>query len=184
MNDECGNKCGGCPLEDCCILRYARSVGIVDEHVKKMLELSKKAEEKLRKYQCESEAASTESTLADHLTGSYLSAIDKEGDNFLDRFPKPEIFNLVQAYQMLLSIGEPFDLKDRYYQLEISMITKKREAFINRLIDGEALTLRTNALILQRADQLLKAVNGECARNGICEGCWLVEICEAKAERG
>lgn len=181
-NVHCKSNCKDCFFDGCCVLQYARSVGISEEHVRKMSKLSHKASEKIKKHRIELEDR-LEKSFSSGLDELYASAVGREGDNFLDRFPQPEIFNLVQSYQALNSAGDSFDLKDRYYQLEAGMVIKNREIFERRIVAGDILALRVHSLILQRADQLVRAVNGNCAKDGICEKCWISEFCNAKAER-
>lgn len=183
-NIRCKNDCKDCFFDGCCALQYSRSVGIPEEHVRKMSELSHKAAEKIKEYQFELEESLKEPFLG-KLDELYTSIVSKEGDRFLDRFPHPEIFNLVQSYQALNSAGDSFDLKERYYQLEAGMVIKNREIFERRIVAGDILALKVHSLILQRADQLVRAVNGSCAKkDGVCVKCWMSEFCKAKAEKG
>lgn len=181
-NIQCKDGCKDCFLEGCCALQYARSVGISEQHIRKMSDLSRKASEKIKKHRFESEEKMKKS-FSSRFDELCASVVGGEGDGFLDRFPQPEIFNLVQSYQALNSIGDPFDLKERYYQLEVGAIVREREEFERRIVAGETLALKIHSLILQRADQLVRAVNGSCAKDGVCVKCWLTEVCKVKEER-
>lgn len=116
----------------------------------------------------------------------FQKMIETEKDAALDRlFRQPDIFKLVQNYEILEGIGEEFDLKGGYYnEMLASMSSEAREKFEENILLGDQLMLAIRALILQRADQLAKAAtDGICTRDGVCYKCWLAEVCKAKAER-
>lgn len=118
----------------------------------------------------------------------YIERIIKiEGDGVLDRiFRRPNIFRLIQSYEILAGIGEEFDLKNRYYDEMINSVSSDaKEKFEENILLGDRLMMAIRALILQRADQLMKAAIEEvCTRDGVCHACWINEVCKAKAERG
>ena len=176
---RCGDNCDSCLLDGCCALQYARSVGIPDRHIHKMSELSRKAAEKMNHA---IEELSTK-TAYNKYKESFSRLIDRGGDGFLDGFPSPELFNLVQSYRALAEIGESFDLKERYYQYELGIVIRRPEEFKRNLIAEEIWALKIHALILQRADQLLTAVDGQCTKDGICEKCWVSEVCGVETKR-
>lgn len=113
--------------------------------------------------------------------------IKTEKDAVLDRFfGCPNIFLLVQRYEILEMVDEKFDLKGEYYNAMLASISPiAREKFEENILLGDELMLAIRALILQRADQLAKAaIDGICTRDGVCYKCWIKDECKVKAERG
>ncbi|MEK7098191.1 MAG: hypothetical protein AAB906_05070, partial [Patescibacteria group bacterium] len=104
--------------------------------------------------------------------------IETYGDGALDRmFRRPDVFKLVQSYEILSGIGEKFDLRKEYYSEVLSnMPDAAREKFEENLLLGDSLMFMIRSLILQRADQLAKAaIDGICTRDGVCHNCWINE---------
>ena len=116
----------------------------------------------------------------------FQKMIKAEGDGALDRmFRRPDVFKLVQNYEIFAGIGEKFDLRNEYYNAMLAIMpAAAREKFEENLLLDDQLMFMIRALILQRADQLVKAaIDGICTRDGVCCSCWINEVCKAEIRK-
>ena len=116
----------------------------------------------------------------------FKKMIETEGDRALDRmFRRPDAFKLVQSYEILVGIGEEFDLRSEYYNAMLAIMpVVAKEKFEENILLGDELMFMIRALILQRADQLAKAaIDGICTRDGVCHSCWINEVCKAEIRK-
>ena len=116
----------------------------------------------------------------------FQKMIKAEGDGALDRmFRRPDVFKLVQGYEILTGINEKFDLRNEYYNAMLAIMpAAAKEKFEENLLLDDQLMFMIRALILQRADQLVKAaIDGICTRDGVCHSCWINEVCKAEIRK-
>ena len=81
-------------------------------------------------------------------------------------FRRPDVF-LVQSYE-ILSESVKFDLRKEYYSEVLSNMPDAARKVRKSLL-GDSLMFMIRSLILQRADQLIKAaIDGICTGDGVC----------------